>query len=155
MKSFRTPQLFGAALLATTLFALPARTQAQASQPGPASLVTQIVDELTHAPLAYASIGVLHQPVGTAADDQGRVRLAVPARYDQDSLRITLVGYAPITVKVAAFRQQLARNGGRVLLRAVPVQLPEVVVTARSTQRGLISKITLPAPQQQGLPVAN
>jgi|GEM_PF-4932823 len=151
MKPFLTPQLLGTALFATSLLALPARSQAQ---PGSAPLITQIVDELTQQPLAHASIGVLNQPVGAAADGQGRVRLAVPARYDQDSLRITLVGYAPVTVQVAAFRRQLARNGGRVLLRPMPVQLPEVVVTARGGHRGLLSSISVPAAQRE-LPEGN
>ena len=69
------------------------------------TLIGQVLDQTTQAPVAYASVGVLRRPVGTVADDQGRFTLKLPAANDQDSLRIGLLGYAPRTMQMAAQRQ--------------------------------------------------
>jgi hypothetical protein len=83
-------------------------------------------------------LGVLRQPLGTVADDQGRFVLAVPAAHDQDSLRIALLGYAPLTVLVSDLRQRLAQAGGRILLRPAPTALAEVVVRPVQLTRRVI-----------------
>ena len=38
------------------------------------SLTGQVLDQTTQAPVAFASIGVLHRPAGTVANEQGRIR---------------------------------------------------------------------------------
>ena len=103
----------------------------------------QVLDQATQAPVAYASIGVLHRPAGTVADAQGRFTLAVPAAYDSDSLRLALLGYAPLTVRVADFRRQLTEGGGRVLLRATPTPLAEVLVRPGTATRRVIGNSTV------------
>jgi hypothetical protein len=117
---------------------------AAASQTSPSAtaLVAQVLDQATQAPVAYASVGVLRQPVGTVADDQGRFTLNLSAANDQDSLRIGLLGYAPRTVQVAALRQQLAQSGGRLYLRPAPTQLAEVVVRPGKSTRRIIGNST-------------
>jgi hypothetical protein len=121
-----------------TLFSvlLPALTTAQ-------TITGQVLDQATQASVAYASIGVLHRPVGTVADAQGRFTLNVPASYDSDSLRLALLGYAPLTVRVADFRRQLAQDGGRVLLHAAPTPLAEVLVRPGTATRRVIGNSTV------------
>jgi len=111
---------------------------AQAQEGAAPALVGQVLDQATQTPVAYASLGVLHQPLGTVADDQGRFRLPVPAANDQDSLRIALLGYAPLTLPVREWRQRLAQSGGQIMLRAVPTALAEVVVRPGKTVRRVI-----------------
>jgi hypothetical protein len=117
---------------------LPALATAQA-----VVLTGQVLDQATQAPVAYASIGVLHRPAGTVADAQGRFTLDVPAAYDTDSLRLALLGYAPLTVRVADFRRQLTQGGGRVLLRATPTALAEVLVRPGTANRRIIGNSTV------------
>ena len=123
-------------LLVAALLAVPVLAQAQATAPAAGVLVGQVLDQKTQVPVPYVSVGVLRRPVGTVADDQGRFTLSLPTANDQDSLRIGLLGYAPLTLPVAVFRQQLAQSGGRVYLRPAPTQLAEVVVRpGKFTQR--------------------
>lgn len=115
---------------------LPALATAQ-------TLTGQVFDQATQAPVAYASIGVLHRPAGTVADAEGRFTLDVPAAYDSDSLRLALLGYAPLTVRVADFRRQLTQGGGQVLLRATPTPLAEVLVRPGTATRRVIGNSTV------------
>ena len=93
--------LFLAGSLAAALAARPALAQTPV-----APLRGQVTDAATGRPVAYASVGVLHRPVGTVADGQGRFVLAVPAAYDADSLRISLVGYQAYTAAVGQVRHR-------------------------------------------------
>ncbi|GAA4032795.1 hypothetical protein GCM10022409_16350 [Hymenobacter glaciei] len=111
---------------------------AQTTPSATPALAGQVLDQTTQAPVAYPSVGVLRRPLGTVADDQGRFALSLPAANDQDSLRIGLLGYAPLTVQVAAFRRQLAQSGGRVYLRPAPMQLAEVVVRPGKLTRRVV-----------------
>jgi hypothetical protein len=126
------------AVLGLLIWLAPAVVAAQA-----ATITGQVLDAATQAPVPYASVGVLHRPAGTVADDQGRFTVDVPGAYDQDSLRVGLLGYAPLTVPVAAFRQQLARSGGRLLLRSAPTELAEVVVRPGTATRRVIGNSTV------------
>ena len=111
---------------------LPAFAQTSAALNG------QLLDQTTQRPVAYASVGVLRRPLGTVADDQGRFSLNLPATYDQDSVRLALIGYAPRTLSVADLRRQLNQNGGTMLLQPAATQLAEVVVRPGKLTRRII-----------------
>jgi hypothetical protein len=81
--------------------------------------------------LPYASIGVLGRSVGTVADELGRFTLRIPIQYDADSIRISLVGFRPLTTTVRAFRQRACPAGAPCpvpLVAATQTALAEVVV---------------------------
>jgi hypothetical protein len=105
-------------------------------------LAGQVLDEATRKPVPYASLGVLHQPVGTVADDQGRFTLELSTTTDADSVRVSLLGYAPLAGRVADLRRQLSQNGGRLLLRPAPTQLAEVTVRPGQTTRRVLGNST-------------
>jgi len=111
----------------------------------------QAVDAATGQPLPYASVGVLHRPVGTVADGEGRFTLAVPAQYDADSLRISLVGYRPYTAIVAQFRRRgcSQETACPVALKA-STELAEVVVRpqGRAVRRVLGNTMATPGAAQ-------
>ena len=96
----------------------------------PAVLRGQAVDAATGRPLPYASVGVLHRPVGTVADGDGRFTLAVPSQYDADSLRISLVGYQAYAATVNQFRRRAcpAEAAACAVALAANTALAEVVV---------------------------
>ena len=100
------------------------------SEPAVVPISGQALDQ-SRTPLPYASVGVVGRPVGTVADEQGRFRLSVPAQYDADSLRISLVGYRPYTVAVRDFRRRACQTQTLcpvVLTAAAQTALREVVV---------------------------
>ncbi|MGI4870558.1 MAG: hypothetical protein ACRYFX_05195 [Janthinobacterium lividum] len=96
----------------------------------PATLASQALDRATRQPLGFVSVGVLGKPYGTVADAQGRFALNLPASFDADSVRLSLVGYANRTLRVADLR-----HTGPVLLRAQTVALAGVQVRAKGLKR--------------------
>jgi hypothetical protein len=104
-----------------TLCLPPSGTFAQT--PAPTTVQGQVVDATKGRPLPYASVGVLGRSVGTAADEQGRLHLVVPAQYEADLLRISLVGYRPFTTTVRDFWR-----------RTCPVETPCLVGLTASAQ---------------------
>ncbi|GAA4038961.1 hypothetical protein GCM10022409_25780 [Hymenobacter glaciei] len=100
---------------------------------GDDALAGQVCDQLTKQPLGYVSVGVLRHPFGTVADGKGHFQLALPASYDADSIRFSLLGYAPRTLAAAELRRLV--RGGPVLLRAQAVPLRGAVVRAPGMKR--------------------
>jgi hypothetical protein len=57
-------------------------------------LITGIIlDQETKLPLPYVNIGVADKDVGTTSDAHGRFALRIPILTDDDTLRISMVGY--------------------------------------------------------------
>jgi CarboxypepD_reg-like domain len=98
-----------------------------------AVLTGQVRDQLTRQPLGYASVGVLRYPFGTVADNRGHFELNLPATYDADSVRFSLLGYASRTLSVAELRRLM--RGGPVLLHPQAVPLRGAVVRAPGMRR--------------------
>ena len=93
----------------------------------PRELRGQLRDE-AGAPLPFATIGVVGQPVGTVADDSGRFQLLLPATVAaSDSVRFALLGCRPRTMAVAG----LPANPVRIALAEAALALPEATVRAR------------------------
>jgi hypothetical protein len=124
--------------LAAFLFSLAALLPATAPAQSAAPLSGQVLDAQTQAPLSYASVGVLHRAAGTVADEQGRFALAAPAGSEHDSVRVSLLGYAPLTLPVAELRRQLGQAGGQLRLRPVHTRLAEVVVRPGKSVRRVL-----------------
>jgi len=113
--------------------AQPARAQATTAAD---QLAGQVLDQATRRPLGYVSVAVLRYPFGTVADAQGRFALTLPTRYDADSVRFSLLGYAARTVAVAELRRLV--RGGPLLLRAQAVLLRPARVQAPGLRRRLV-----------------
>ena len=116
---------------------LPSR-MAQAQLP---SLSGQLLDQTTRAPLGFVSVGVVGQPYGTVANAQGRFTLNLPTSYDADSVRFSLVGYAPRTWRVSDLRRLAAAGPLALRVRAVP--LAEARVRAAGLKRRVLGNSTL------------
>ena len=129
-KYWQTLRRNGWLLLVLLLNRYPGRAQTDGAG---AALAGQVRDQLTQQSLGYVSVGVLRHPFGTVADGRGRFVLALPARYDADSVRFSLLGYAPRTLAVAELRR-VVRNGA-VLLHPQAVPLRGAVVRAPGMKR--------------------
>jgi hypothetical protein len=83
-------------------------------------------------PLAYATAGIVGQPIGTVADAHGRFQLALPATVAAtDSIRFGLVGYRPRTLVVAA----LPPSPLQIRLPEATLVLAEASVRAKGLRR--------------------
>ena len=109
---------------------------APAQTPAEGQLAGQVLDQTTRRPLGFVSVGVLRHPFGTVADERGRFLLTLPARYDADSIRFSLLGYASRTVAVGELRRLVAQ--GPVLLRKQGVPLRPVRVRAPGLRRRVV-----------------
>ncbi len=104
------------------------------------AITGQVLDQATRKPLGFVSVGVLRQPFGTVADAQGNFTLQLPASYDADSVRFSLIGHASRTLRVADLRRAVA--AGPVLLRARAVPLTEARVKAKNLKRRVLGNST-------------
>ena len=82
-----------------------------------------VVDAETGEPIVYASVGVVEQTLGTLTDTVGHFGLNVLPQHDNDTLRISCIGYHSISMSVAEARRQNLFS-----LKLSENLLPEVVV---------------------------
>jgi hypothetical protein len=113
-------------------------TMAQAEQVPTPSLAGQVVDQTTGQPIGEVSIRLNEQGLGTISNSKGKFYLNAPSEHAADSVRLSHLGYATRTWSVAAFKQQLQTDGGRVWLQAQRVALAEAQVSAKALQRRVL-----------------
>lgn len=112
--------------------------RAHAEQIPTPSLVGQVLDQATGQPIGEVSIRLNEPGLGTIASPKGKFHLTIPIGYATDSVHLSHLGYATRTWAVAAFKQQLQAEGGRVWLRAQQVQLSDAQVSAKALQRRVL-----------------
>lgn len=105
------------------------------------ALTGQVLDQANNQPLGFVSVGVLGHPYGTVADAQGRFALDLPASYDGDSVRCSLVGYASRTWQVGELRRLV--RAGALHLTARPVPLAEARVSSAGLKRRVLGNTTI------------
>jgi len=87
--------------------------------------------------IGFVNVGIIGKNVGTVTDQLGNFSLVIDSRYDNDSLRFSLIGYEPKSYLVRAFRED---SGKEILLKPKMYNLDEVKVTyhrARSIRLGV------------------
>lgn len=67
-------------------------------------------DSKTQKPLSYVNIGVVGKNLGTVSDNDGNFSLRIPAGFDNDTLRISMVGFQPKIYRVSDFKQLVSGN---------------------------------------------
>ena len=95
-------------------------------------LVTgKIVDADTKNPIGYVNIGVVGGYKGTVCDNDGSFSLNLSQQNDFDTLRISIIGYYPISFTVGDFKKIFQQNlGGLVIeLSKKAIVLKEVIVS--------------------------
>ena len=94
-----------------------------------------VVDAETGEPIVYASVGVVEQTLGTLTDTVGHFGLNVLPQHDNDTLRISCIGYHSISMSVAEARRQNLFS-----LKLSENLLPEVVVLPIKTKTRTIGR---------------
>lgn len=99
MKSiFLLPVLFILAL--TNVFASDISTLVQG----------RVIEKVSDKPLAYVNIGVVGKGVGTVSNSKGEFNLNIATRYDQDMIRISMIGYKAQEYVVKDFKKMISEN---------------------------------------------
>jgi hypothetical protein len=103
----------------------------------------KIMDRQTHEVLPYASVTVANKSIGTISNQQGEYKLAVPAAFSNDSLRVTYLGYKTFSEKISNLKKSHA-----IYLEAHALTLKEVAVHDNAlTARQIVerAKVAIPS----------
>lgn len=92
----------------------------------------EIIDAKTKLPLAFVNIGVLNKETGTVSDNDGKYELRLKPGMENDSVRVSMIGYKARTFMVKEF---LSQKWKKVALEEEINQLREIVVTTKGLKK--------------------
>jgi hypothetical protein len=96
-----------------------------------------VLTDETREGIGFVNVGIIGKNVGTVTDQLGNFVLFIDSRYDNDSLRFSLIGYLPRSYLVRDFREDPVKE---ILLKRKLYDLNEVTVTyhrAKSIRLGV------------------
>lgn len=76
-------------------------------------------------PIEFANIGIVGKNVGTVTDLNGKFNLLVDSEHDNDSMLFSIIGYEPLSIKIADLRKHTANE---ILLEGKTYALAEVII---------------------------
>jgi hypothetical protein len=85
-----------------------------------------VLKDETREGIGFVNVGIIGKNVGTVTDQLGNFSLVIDKRYDNDSLRFSLIGYKPKSYLVKDFRENSVKE---ILLKPKLYNLNEVTVT--------------------------
>ncbi len=95
----------------------------------------KITDASTKLGIPFASIGIKGKNIGTVADDKGNFELNILKCEEDDTLKVSAIGYKTKGFTVSEARQGMSKI---VLLEPLIVKLNEVVVTSKKVKRKVL-----------------
>ncbi|MGW8122507.1 carboxypeptidase-like regulatory domain-containing protein [Roseivirga echinicomitans] len=87
----------------------------------------QLVDKMTYQPVVYATVLVVNKKQGVASDSNGKFEFPVQLN---DSIKITSIGYEPVTFTITASLMDTHPDGLFIQLEEGTYLLDSVIVTA-------------------------
>lgn len=97
-------------------------------------------DNATGQNIAYVNIGIVNKNVGTVSDVNGKFQLALDDKFDNETLKISIVGYKSLEYKVADFKKILSGNS-TVLLEKNIAELKEVVIRNKNLKSAELGNV--------------
>ena len=91
------------------------------------ALEGRMLDKTSNEGVAYVNIGIVGKNIGTVSDAQGQFQLDLDKRYDEDTLKVSIVGYEPRWFTVSDFGKRIRTDPNIALTEAV-VTMKEIVV---------------------------
>ncbi len=92
-----------------------------------------IYDAATNQPLPYVSIGVLNRGTGTVAQPGGEFMIVLPDVLNNDTVKLSMIGYQPQFYKVSDFKE-LCAAGKNFYLSENINEFAEVIIRPRDTK---------------------
>lgn len=96
-------------------------------------ILGMVLDRKGNRPLPYVNIGVLNKEVGTVSDEAGKFRLTLNDEFENDTIRISSIGYKPIEILVNTVKKK--EQPVRIELSEEISALEEVVITAKAFRK--------------------
>jgi len=100
-----------------------------------------IKDKKTHMILPYVNIGIIGKNIGTVSNPNGDFKIKLEDKYNNDSLRFSMIGYNSKTFKIADIKNKIA-NPLKIELETSQTQLSEVVVYSREFKEKVLGNET-------------
>ncbi|HTN45068.1 MAG TPA: carboxypeptidase-like regulatory domain-containing protein [Flavipsychrobacter sp.] len=88
----------------------------------------KLVDAVTHAPVAFANIGILESETGTNSSEDGSFSLQIPDELQSKTLSIFLIGYEDYKISVNDFIAKAKSTNNTIVLNKKEATLKEVIV---------------------------
>lgn len=85
----------------------------------------RVMDIGNKKPIEFANIGIAGKNVGTVTDFNGRFNLFVDPDYDNDTILFSIIGYQPLSIKIADLRKN---SDNEVFLKEKAYDLVEVII---------------------------
>jgi len=98
-------------------------------------------DSKTHVVLPYVNIGITGKNVGTVSSEKGRFKIFIDSKYNEDSLRFSMIGYKSKTVK-AGDAATLLNSTANVELEEDAIKLEEVVILSQDLKEKILGNET-------------
>jgi len=92
-------------------------------------------------PLAYVNIGLVGKGIGTVSDDAGKFKLTIPEANAMDTVRVSMLGYAPQVFTVSDFIKQLADQ--EISLQTSSFLLPDVIISSKELKERVLGNPTV------------
>jgi hypothetical protein len=92
-----------------------------------------VMDSASNTPLPYVNIGIVGKDVGTVSDSSGHFKIFLDSKYNLDTLRVSLVGYAKKSFVVGDFKKSNQQVPVSIELKAQAILLSEVVVLSANS----------------------
>src|SRR6187455_2270243 len=70
-----------------------------------------VKDSVSSKPLSYVNIGIVNKDVGTVSDKDGKFSITIDEKFNNDSLRISIVGYETRIFKISEFKSSVSGDG--------------------------------------------
>lgn len=94
------------------------------------SISGQILDRETSEPIAFASIYLKGQAIGTISNEEGYFVFHIPSNQKSNSIVISIIGYESLTKKAATFT-----NNQKIFLSSKVTELNEVLIIATKKKK--------------------
>lgn len=91
----------------------------------------------TNQSLAYVNIGIVDKNVGTVSDVNGKFELNLNNQFDNEVLKISMIGYVTQTFRVKVFKENLLKNNLIYLEKSVAT-LKEVVIRSKKLKTKIL-----------------
>jgi hypothetical protein len=91
--------------------------------------------------LAYVNIGILQKGLGTVSDKNGYFKIQLDKKYEEDILRISMIGYQKQEIKIADFKKNFYTE---LTIELVPeiIELAEITVRKKNFKQRTLGRST-------------
>ena len=99
-----------------------------------------MVSNETNQSISFANIGVVGKDIGTVSNDSGYFKIKLPAQFDNDTVRISCIGFKTQNYRVVDFKNTILKTH-LIKLERLSYNLPEIAISNKKFKDlGYLSK---------------